>query len=639
MSSRGFLFLKTCQTIQPGDCNIAHVNMGELLDKIQFPEDLRKLEKHELVQVAQSLRERIIDVVSQAGGHLGASLGTVELTVALHFVYNTPFDKIIWDVGHQAYGHKILTGRSRDFHSLRKKGGLSGFPKIEESEYDTFGTGHSSTSISAVLGLAACAKNARIHRKHIALIGDASMQAGMSFEALNHLGDSAYDVLIVLNDNCMSIDPSVGALNTFLQKSAAKYHKNPDKIKEQLWSEPNKKPEETNIFEDLGIRYFGPVDGHDTVFLSEVFEKLKAISGPKILHTLTFKGKGYAPAEKGNPTKWHAPGLFDAKTGKVLKDSGNLEKPHKFQDVFGKTLVELVRSDSRIMGITPAMPTGSSLTYLMKEFPERAFDVGIAEQHAVTFSAGLARGGSLPYCVIYSTFLQRGYDQLIHDVAVQNLKVIFCIDRAGLVGEDGATHQGAYDLAFLRVIPNMTIAAPRNEQELVDMMFLAASDDLTGPAAIRYPRGRGFLNKYQTPPNSKMPIGRGIQISKGEKIAVLSLGTAAQNVIKARELLASRGIALPAHFDMRFLKPLDTELLDEVFEKFETLITVEDASTTGGLGSAVCEYAAEKGLGKKIVRLGIPDQVIEHATQAQQQAQCGFDAVSIADLIERENRK
>lgn len=605
----------------------------KLLHQIKSPVDLRKLDTGELDEVSQELRNRIIEVVSQAGGHLGASLGTVELTVALHYVYNTPADKIIWDVGHQAYGHKILTGRSAHFHTLRKKDGLSGFPKIAESEFDTFGTGHSSTSVSAILGMAASAHIAGIKRKHIAFIGDAAMQAGMSFEALNHLGDTQHDVLVVLNDNCMSIDPSVGALNSFLQKSAAKYHENTRSKVKRFWSEPIKNAGETNIFEDLGINYYGPVDGHNTELLVEVFENLKTVPGPKILHALTTKGKGYRPAETGNPTKWHAPGLFDAKTGKVLKDTGNRQKPDKFQDVFGKTLVALARENSRIIGITPAMPTGSSLTYLMEAFPERAFDVGIAEQHAVTFAAGMAQSGSLPFCVIYSTFLQRCYDQLIHDVAVQNLKVVFCIDRAGLVGEDGATHQGAYDLAFLRPIPNIMIMAPRNEQELVDMMHLAASEELKGPVAVRYPRGRGFQLKYSTSQLNKICVGKGVQLSKGSKIAVLSLGTSAQNVIKACEILKCAGHAVPAHFDMRFLKPVDKELLHEVFEKFELMITVEDGATTGGLGSAVCEFAAEMGAGKKVIKFGIPDQVIEHATPHEQQIQCGTDADSIARVI------
>lgn len=610
--------------------------MHEILNQIKSPDDLRKLEKSALVDVSKVLRERIIDVVSKVGGHLGASLGTVELTVALHYAYNTPFDKIVWDVGHQAYGHKILTGRNVEFDTLRKKGGLSGFPKIAESRYDTFGTGHSSTSLSAVLGMAASAQSSGINRKHIAFIGDASMQAGMAFEALNHLGDTGYDVLIVLNDNCMSIDPSVGALNTFLQKSAAKYQQNPNAVFEQLWSEPNRPSAETNFFEDLGIKYYGPVDGHDTEMLVDVFEELKYVPGPKILHTLTVKGKGYQPAETGNPTRWHAPGLFDAKTGKVLKDTANPAKPEKFQDVFGKTLVELARQNQRIVGITPAMPTGSSLTYLMAEFPQRAFDVGIAEQHAVTFSAGMAQSGSLPFCVIYSTFLQRGYDQLIHDVAVQNLKVVFCIDRAGLVGEDGATHQGAYDLAYLRTIPGITILAPCNEQELVDMMYFAASNQITGPAAVRYPRGRGFMKSYKLSPVKEIRTGKGEQVSAGRHTAILSLGTAAQNVIEAVERIKSAGGTLPAHYDMRFLKPLDIDLLKQIFQKYERIITVEDGSVIGGLGSAVCEFAAGTGSGKKVIRLGIPDDIIEHATQSQQQAQCGFDANSIYQLVTKE---
>lgn len=608
--------------------------MSDILNQIKSPADLRLLDKNALGHVVREMRDRIIEVVSKAGGHLGASLGTVELTAALHYCYQTPDDQLIWDVGHQAYGHKIITGRNTAFETLRKNDGLSGFPKIEESLFDAFGTGHSSTSISAILGMAADAENRNIKRKHIAVIGDAAMQAGMSFEALNHLGDTDYDVLVVLNDNCMSIDPSVGALNTFLQKSAARFKENPTASMNQFWSEPDtRRP--SNIFEDLGIRYFGPIDGHDVQTLLAAFEKMKAIPGPKLLHVLTVKGRGYEPAESGNPTKWHAPGLFDPQTGKVLKDAGNAHKPDKFQDVFGKTLVSIATKHKNVYGVTPAMPTGSSLTYMMEKFPERTFDVGIAEQHAVTFSAGIAKSGGLPFCVIYSTFLQRGYDQLIHDVVVQKLKVIFCIDRAGLVGEDGGTHQGVYDPAYLRPLPGLMIAAPRNEQELVDIMYRVVEHDISGPVAIRYPRGRGFMKKYDySRPSGNIEPGKGERLSAGSGTAVLSIGTVASAVQEAIIKLKEEGNTnLPAHYDMRFLKPLDGELLHEVFESYDRIITVEDGTAIGGLGSAVCEFAAQNGYQKQIVVRGVPDELIEHASQSQQHARCGLDAHSIYELL------
>ena len=525
-----------------------------LLDKIQFPSDLRKLKQQQLPQFCEELRQFIVDVVSSKGGHFGASLGVVEMTVALHYVFNTPYDQLVWDVGHQAYGHKIITGRKDNFHTNRQYKGVSGFPKRSESIYDTFGVGHSSTSISGALGMAVASQyNGEKDKQHIAVIGDGSMTAGIAFEGLNHAGIENSNLLVILNDNCMSIDPAVGALKEYLTDIATSHTYN--KVKDEVWNllgmvskfGPNAQAiaskvenavksallKQSNYFESLNFRYFGPVDGHDVVHLAKVLDDLKDIPGPKILHCLTKKGKGYQPAEEGSATKWHAPGLFDKKTGEIIKNSPKNPQAPKYQDVFGKTIVELAEKNEKIMGITPAMLTGSSLTYMMEQMPDRTFDVGIAEQHAVTFSAGLATQGLLPFCNIYSTFMQRAYDQVIHDVALQNLNVVFCLDRGGLVGADGATHHGAYDLAYFRCIPNMIVSAPMNEQELRNLMYTAQLKEC-GPFSIRYPRGNGVMLDWETP-FEEIIIGEGRQISEGNEVAILSIGHPGNFTTKARE--------------------------------------------------------------------------------------------------------
>lgn len=602
-----------------------------VLDQIHRPDDVRALERSRLGELCADLRDRIIDLVSRQGGHLGASLGTIELTVALHYTLNTPHDMLVWDVGHQAYGHKILTERKDQFASLRQQGGISGFPKRAESEYDVFGTGHSSTSISAILGMAVANRIQGIDRQHVAVIGDAAMQAGMAFEALNHAGVSGTDILVVLNDNRMSIDPSVGALNDFLEQAASRYNEDPKQVWQQLAGSATTP---TNVFEDLHLRYFGPIDGHNLDELIPALEKLRSVSGPKLLHVLTQKGKGYAPAERGNATQWHAPGLFDKATGKVLvKDKQGI--PPKFQDVFGRTLVELAEMNERVVGITPAMPTGSSLTFLMEAFPDRAFDVGIAEQHAVTFSAGLATQGVLPYCVIYSTFMQRSYDQVIHDVAIQNLKVIFCLDRAGLVGADGATHHGVYDLAYMRCIPNLVICAPRNEYELRQALYTAQTDAVQGPMVIRYPRGRGFLVEW---PKGweELPIGKGVSLRSGADGAILAIGIAAQFAYEAAENLKQEGWNI-AVYDLRFVKPLDTALIEQVIASgTEHLWTVEDGCINGGFGSAVAEVIAQSDFKGSFESAGVPDEVIEHATPQQLYAYCGIDPQGIAEMCRKQ---
>jgi 1-deoxy-D-xylulose-5-phosphate synthase len=559
-----------------------------ILEDINSPEDLRKLPAEKLQEVSAALRKFIIDIVATKEGHLGASLGVVELTVALHYVFNTPKDLLVWDVGHQAYGHKILTGRRDIFHTNRRLNGISGFPKREESEYDTFGVGHSSTAISAALGMAIASNlKGEFKKHHIAVVGDASIASGMAFEGLNHAGVTKANLLVVLNDNAIGIDPSVGALKQYLTKARVGY-----------------KPKQNNIIEALNFKYFGPVDGHDIAGLLEVFKKMKQIEGPKFLHVITTKGKGLKKAEE-DQVKYHAPGKFRPDTGELLPyDTAGL--PLKYQDVFGLTLVELAKKNEKIIGITPAMPTGSSLKFMMQAFPERAFDVGIAEQHAVTLSAGMATQGFKVFCAIYSTFLQRAYDQVIHDVAIQKLPVVFCLDRAGLVGEDGATHHGVFDIAYLRCIPNIIIAAPSDETELRNLLYTAQLD-LKLPMAIRYPRGRGVKTNWETP-FEKITIGKARSLKEGDKIAVLSIGNMAQNAAKAIESIKTEKIG---HFDMRFVKPLDEELLHVLFRKYEAFITIEDGTVVGGFGSAILEFAAKHDYKAKIRNLGLPDNFIE----------------------------
>jgi 1-deoxy-D-xylulose-5-phosphate synthase len=619
-----------------------------MLSKIAIPADLRsQFQPEELQGVADELRQFIVDVVSEKGGHFGASLGVVELTVALHYVFNTPEDQIVWDVGHQAYGHKILTGRRERFHTNRQYGGVSGFPKRSESEYDTFGVGHSSTSISAALGMAVGSRlNNDKDRQHIAIIGDGAMTAGLAFEGLNHGGSEDTNMLVILNDNCMSIDPNVGALKDYLTDITTSHTYN--KVKDEVWDllgriskfGPNAQAiaqkvenaikaavlKQSNLFESLNFRYFGPVDGHDVEYLTKVLADLKDIPGPKLLHVVTRKGAGYAPAEEGSATKWHAPGLFNKETGELLGGGDNKPKPPKFQDVFGHSIIELAKQDRRIVGVTPAMPSGCSLKFMMEEMPDRAFDVGIAEQHAVTFSAGMATRGMIPFCNIYSSFMQRAYDQVIHDVALQNLHVVFCLDRGGLVGADGPTHHGAYDLAYMRCIPNLIVSAPMDEQELRNLMF-TASEKQSGPFVIRYPRGNGSMIDWRTP-FEEIPIGQGRRLRQGEDLAILSIGAIGTEAAQAAEDLSKQGVEA-AHYDMRFVKPLDTMLLHEVFTKFKKVITLEDGCVQGGMGSAVTEWAMENGYAAQVIRLGVPDRYIEHGTQAELYAECGYDAKSI----------
>ncbi|WP_372975421.1 1-deoxy-D-xylulose-5-phosphate synthase [Muriicola sp.] len=578
----------------------------KLLDSIHSPEDLRKLPEEKLIALSGELREFIIDIVSAKEGHLGASLGVVELTIALHYIFNTPHDRLIWDVGHQAYGHKISTGRRPRFNTNRQFGGISGFPKREESEYDAFGTGHSSTSISAVIGMALAARlKGDNEREHIAVIGDASIASGMAFEGLNHGGVLDANLLIILNDNAIGIDPSVGALKRYLtnvKKGTAK---------------------EENIFECLNFKYSGPVDGHDLPAVMDALRRMKQIKGPRLLHLITTKGKGLKQAEE-NQIIYHAPGRFDRKTGELTPSSSSGQPP-KYQDVFGLTLVELSEKNDRIVGITPAMPTGSSLKYMMEAFPDRAFDVGIAEQHAVTMAAGMAAEGLIPFCAIYSTFLQRAYDQVIHDVALQDLPVIFCIDRAGLVGQDGATHHGAYDLVYLRCIPNMIIFSPMNETELRNILF-TVQKGADHPVAIRYPRGRGVISGWRTPFET-IPMGSSRELVRGTTIAVLSLGHIGNQATNALRALGNPKEI--GHYDMRFAKPLDEVRLHEVFKQYELVVTLEDGCVTGGFGSAVLEFANSHGYRQRVVCLGIPDRFIEQGTVDELQGEAGIDEESI----------
>ena len=582
----------------------------DLLNAINSPHDLRKLSQDQLSQLAKELRSFIIDIVSTKEGHLGASLGVVELSIALHYVFNTPEDILVWDVGHQAYVHKILTGRKDQFHTNRQFNGISGFPKRDESIYDAFGVGHSSTSISAALGMAIASKLKGDHEKqHIAIIGDASIASGMAFEGLNHAGVTDANLLVILNDNAIGIDPSVGALKKYLTnvKKGAQI--------------------QDNIFEALNFEYFGPIDGHDIEKLLSELNRLKLIKGPKFLHIITTKGKGLKQAEE-NQVKYHAPGKFDKHTGELVPKE-NLSEPPKYQDVFGLTLLELAIKNKKIVGITPAMPTGSSLKIMMDEIPERAFDVGIAEQHAVTLAAGMATQGLIPFCNIYSTFLQRAYDQVIHDVALQNLPVIFCLDRAGLVGEDGATHHGVFDLAYLRCIPNLIIFAPRNEIELRNILYTAQLG-LKNPIAIRYPRGRGHIIDWQQP-FEIIEIGKSELLKKGETIAVLSIGSSAHNVTQAIDMLEFKSIV--AHYDMRFVKPLDEQLLHTIYKEYDLIITVEDGTIKGGFGSAILEFASNFNYKSTTKILGLPDKFIEHGSINILQHSIGLDAESIAKRI------
>jgi 1-deoxy-D-xylulose-5-phosphate synthase len=626
------------------------IKPGPLLQQINEPADLKKLGKEQLHQVCDELRQYIIDVVSVHGGHFAASLGVVELTTALHYVYNTPYDQLVWDVGHQAYGHKILTGRRDNFPSNRKYGGLSGFPKRSESEFDTFGVGHSSTSISAALGMALAAKYKGEDRKSVAVIGDGSLTAGMAFEAMNHAGVSDADMLIILNDNCMSIDPNVGALKEYLTDITTSPAYN--KLKDDVWKALGKLPvggnfsremasklehsvkgmlnKSSNLFEALKIRYFGPIDGHNITKLVDTLQDLRNIPGPKILHIITVKGKGYELAEK-DQTKWHAPGLFDKITGEIFKKKFDTPQPPKYQDVFGHTMLELAEQNPAIFGITPAMPSGSSLKIMMDKMPDRALDVGICEQHAVTVSAGLATQGVKVFCNIYSSFMQRAYDQVVHDVAIQKLPVVFCLDRAGLVGEDGPTHHGAYDIPYFRCIPNLIISAPMNEAELRNLMYTSQLESTKLPVVIRYPRGEGVMPEWRTE-MKEVEIGKGRKLKEGEEIAVLSFGHPGNFAASAIREVKQYGINA-GHYDLRFVKPLDEELLHEVFQRYTKIITVEDGTIVGGVGSAVLEFMAAHNYQAEVRMLGIPDRIVEHGSLKELHRECGYDANAIAETL------
>lgn len=620
-----------------------------ILENINTPEDLKKVPEDSLIELCQELRRKIIDDCAENPGHLGSSLGVIELTVALHYVMNTPYDNLVWDVGHQSYAHKILTGRKNLFKTKRLYKGISGFPKMGESPYDSFGTGHSSTSISAALGMAIAAKlKGEDDRLSVAVIGDGSMTGGLAFEALNNAGVYDSNLLIILNDNNMAIDPNVGGLNEYLLDiSTSKAY---NKIKGDVWNilgklnriSPGMRSfiqnidnsiksmllKRSNLFEAMGLRYFGPVDGHDINHLIKVLRDLKNIPGPKVLHCITVKGKGFKQAET-DQTVWHAPGKFNKETGERIKEA-NPVPFLKFQDVFGNSILELAKSNPKIVGITPAMPTGCSLNIMMHEMPERCFDVGIAEQHAVTFSAGLAAKGFVPFCNIYSSFMQRAYDQVIHDVALQGLNVVFCLDRAGFVGSDGATHHGAYDLAYLRCIPNITIAAPFDEEELRNMMYTAQLPG-KGPFSIRYPKGNGFLEHWHTP-FRELEIGKGRCLIEGEKVAIISIGSVGNYAKRAISEFENNLVAL---YDMRFLKPIDETLLHDVFRKFRKIITLEDGTVTGGLGSAVLEFMSDHRYTATVVRLGIPDRFVEHGTQQELYTECGYDQTAIIRNIQQ----
>lgn len=627
----------------------------KLLSGINYPADLRKLPVEKLPEVCQELRQDIIDELADNPGHFASSLGVVELTVALHYVFNTPYDRIVWDVGHQAYGHKILTGRREAFSTNRKLHGIRPFPSPSESEYDTFTCGHASNSISAALGMSVASKlKGETDRNVIAVIGDGSMSGGLAFEGLNNASSTPNDLLIILNDNNMSIDRSVGGMKHYLLQlhTSPWYNRMRFKVSQKLnswgWLDDDRKKSiirfnnsikslisnQQNIFEGMNIRYFGPRDGHNVIELVEVLQSIKNMKGPKLLHLHTIKGKGFKPAEE-SATEWHAPGKFDKETGERLKSDTN-GLPPRFQDVFGHTIVELARKNDKIIGITPAMPTGCSLNIMMQEMPERAFDVGIAEGHAVTFSGGLAKDGMLPFCNIYSSFAQRAYDNIIHDVAIQKLNVVLCLDRAGLVGEDGATHHGAFDLAYLRPIPNLTIASPMNEHELRHLMYTAQLPD-KGPFVIRYPRGRGKLVDWKCP-MQEIPVGTGRKLKAGHDLAILTIGPigydAETAIIRAEKKAKEQKKEISiAHYDMRFLKPIDTTLLQEIGSQFDRIITIEDGVLTGGLGSAVVEYMNEHGFKPQIVRMGLPDSFVEHGTVKELYQICGIDEDSILSQI------
>jgi 1-deoxy-D-xylulose-5-phosphate synthase len=626
------------------------ITPGPLLTTINSPADLKHLNREQLHQVCNELRQYIIDVVSVHGGHFAASLGVVELSVALHYIYNSPYDQLVWDVGHQAYGHKILTGRREEFHTNRKYNGISGFPKRSESEYDTFGVGHSSTSISAALGMAMAAKYKGEDRKSVAVIGDGALTAGLAFEGMNHAGVADSDVLIILNDNCMSIDPNVGALKEYLTDITTSHTYN--RLKDDIWKALGKLPvgknfsremasklehsikgfinKSSNLFEALKLRYFGPIDGNNITKLVDTLQDLKKIPGPKLLHVITVKGKGYSLAEK-EQTLWHAPGLFDKITGEIYKKKYDVPQSPKYQDVFGHTIIELAEKNDKIFGVTPAMPSGSSLKFMMDKMPDRAFDVGICEQHAVTLSAGMATQGMRVFCNIYSSFMQRAYDQVVHDVAIQKLPVVLVLDRAGLVGEDGPTHHGAYDIAYMRCIPNMVISAPMNESELRNLMYTAQLDTMDWPFVIRYPRGQGVMPEWKTP-FEEIPIGKGRKIKDGQDIAILTIGHPGNFATTAIRELKMAGLN-PAHYDMRFVKPLDEALLHEVFGKYDKVVTVEDGTVTGGFGSAILEFMAQHNYKAEVKILGIPDRIVEHGTPKELYHECHYDVQAIKETV------
>ncbi len=620
-----------------------------ILDSINSPTDLKELGPDDLIQLSRELREFIIDIVSSNPGHFGASLGVVELTIALHYVFDTPEDRIIWDVGHQAYGHKILTGRKEIFHTNRKYKGISGFPRPTESRYDAFGVGHASTSISAALGIALASQHLKHEdRQVVAVIGDGSLTGGLALEGLNNAGSENSNLLVILNDNNIAIDPNVGAIKEYLIDITTS--KTYNRFRKDIWDilgalsklGPNAQRyaqriehgvksmllKQSNLFESLNFRYFGPVDGHDILHLTGILKDMKHIQGPKLLHVKTQKGKGFPQAEQ-NQTAFHSPGRFDKNTGAFLV-SRETKRPPRYQDVFGHTLLELARKNEKIIGITPAMPTGSSLKIMMDEIPERTYDVGIAEQHAVTFSAGLAIEGMIPFCNIYSSFMQRSYDQVIHDVAIQKLPVVFCLDRGGLVGDDGATHHGVFDLAFMRTVPNMIVSAPMNEEDLRNLMYTAQHRN-HGPFSIRYPRGRGVLLDWKTP-FKEIPIGKGKIVRKGTDIAILSIGHTGNFVVEAIDQLEKEHISA-AHYDMRFVKPLDEELLHKVFKQFKQIITIEDGVISGGFGSAILEFMCDHGYTSQVKRLGVPDRFIDHGTQQELYKECGYDVEGIIETV------
>ena len=625
-------------------------NSYKLLPHIDSPEDLRKLKASQLPEVCNELRQKIIDELSCNPGHFASSLGVTELTVALHYVFNTPYDRIVWDVGHQAYGHKILTGRRDSFHTNRKLNGIRPFPSPKESEYDTFTCGHASNSISAALGMAVAAKHKGEENRHVvAVIGDGSMSGGLAFEGLNNASTTPNNLLIILNDNNMAIDHSVGGMNQYLLnlQTSESYNRFRFKMARLLekWGILNDKrrkslirfnnslksmiSQQQNVFEGMDIRYFGPVDGHDVNGLAKVLKDIKDMQGPKLLHIHTTKGKGFEPAEKA-ATIWHAPGLFDKETGeRIVADTEGM--PPLFQDVFGNTLLELARQNDKIVGVTPAMPTGCSMNILMKEMPERGFDVGIAEGHAVTFSGGMAKDGLIPFCNIYSSFMQRAYDNIIHDVAIHKQNVVFCLDRAGLVGEDGPTHHGVFDLAYLRSIPNMTIASPMDEHELRKLMFTAQQPD-QGPFAIRYPRGRGVQVDWKCPLEA-VQVGKGRKLKEGKDIAVLTLGPLGNEAAKAIASAEQKSGKSIAHYDLRFLKPLDEEMLDEIGQNYTSVVTVEDGTLKGGMGSAILEFMSDRGYTPTVRRIGIPDAFVQHGTPKELYQLCGMDAESIEKVL------